>query len=168
MGFPIFFWAESSHGGHSWLSFLCTWSDPNGSWPERNNTHFMRSAWLLPLGGAGAKALLGSVLTGSSSRLAEPASYSHFGCPWHTAWSSHNRSRRLPPRALGQLLSLWKWEWQDRCLLPALLEKVSTCWEPWCVSECWRPVEAHHLHQLKRETKIVQNIQLEVRLEGTS
>lgn len=117
-------------------------SNPQGEWPQGNSTRFVKSA-LLPPWGPGAKALLSHhhvlspcppVLTDCSSRLAEPTSQSRLGCPWHTAWLSHTKARRLPPRAPGQLLPFRK---QGRSgTSPAPLGQVSTCWEPSSVSEC--------------------------------
>lgn len=46
----------------------------------------MRSTWLSPPQGAGAKTLLSPVLTGWSPGLPKSALYSPLGCSWHTAW----------------------------------------------------------------------------------
>lgn len=169
MSFSMFLWAQSNHGGHSWLSFLCTWSWvwSLGQVAQGNSTPFMRSAWL-PLtllgrlqGPAQPQWLVSPVclvLTEGCSQLDEPTSQSHPGCPRHTDWPSHTRDRRLPPRARGQLLSLCNRE--EGCLFQPHGGRWALAGSLSRYLSAQGPAGAHSLDHSKRETKILQKTQL--------
>lgn len=170
MSFSMFLWAQSNHGGHSWLSFLCTWSWvwSLGQVAQGNSTPFMRSAWLPPTllgrlqGPAQPQWLAESSLPCAHRGLLSTSWANLTISSWlplaHRLAFSHQRDRRLPPRARSQLLSLCNRE--EGCLFQPHGGRWAIAGSLSRYLSAQGPAGAHILDHSKRETKILQKTQL--------